>query len=103
MKTHRRCVHFGCVDKAVAALTYNYAEATAVLGPLPPQPVPYTSEYCARHAMSFTAPQGWQVIRLSFDTQGGVEETPDLQGLVAAMRQAAARVRQEISEGGISN
>ncbi|EEH63816.1 hypothetical protein HMPREF0044_0835 [Gleimia coleocanis DSM 15436] len=93
MKAHRQCVHFGCEERAVATLTYNYAEATAVLGPLPPEKAPYTSEFCEHHANTFTAPNGWQVIRLAFSTEPPEPTEADISALAEAVKEAGRKAR----------
>ncbi len=52
-----------CADDAIATLTYDYADAMAVLGPLAYRTEPHSYDLCARHAERLSAPQGWQVVR----------------------------------------
>jgi hypothetical protein len=47
----------------VATLTYDYADAMAVLGPLSIRHEPHSYDLCERHAERLSAPQGWQVVR----------------------------------------
>ena len=47
----------------MATLTYDYADAMAVLGPLSYRPEPHSYDLCPRHAERLSAPQGWQVVR----------------------------------------
>ena len=47
----------------MATLTYDYADAMAVLGPLAYRPEPHSYDLCARHAERLSAPAGWQVVR----------------------------------------
>lgn len=89
------CANFGCEQTAVASLTYDYQEATAVLGPLPPKPQANITEFCEQHANSFTVPQGWQVIRLSYASEPVAPSTADIAALAASIRQAAEKVRKE--------
>lgn len=49
----------------MATLTYVYAEQTAVLGHLATFAEPHTYDLCAFHAERLTAPQGWELLRLS--------------------------------------
>ena len=59
----RACARPGCRDAAVATLTYDYADAMAVLGPLSYRSEPHSYDLCFRHAERLSAPQGWQVVR----------------------------------------
>jgi hypothetical protein len=61
----RRCSRVACAEEAVATLTYDYADALAVLGPLSVRHEPHSYDLCARHAERLSAPQGWQVVRHS--------------------------------------
>jgi hypothetical protein len=47
----------------VATLTYDYADAMVVLGPLSYRSEPHSYDLCARHAERLSAPLGWQVVR----------------------------------------
>jgi hypothetical protein len=59
----RLCSKVACGEEAVATLTYDYADALAVLGPLSVRHEPHSYDLCARHAERLSAPQGWQVVR----------------------------------------
>ncbi len=72
-------------------MTYNYAQSTAVIGPLPLTRHPQAQELCEVHAASFTAPQGWQVIRLASNFEPAPPSESDLETLAQAIRDAAAR------------
>ena len=61
--TARLCSKVACGADAVATLTYDYADAMAVLGPLSYRPEPHSYDLCPRHAERLSAPQGWQVVR----------------------------------------
>jgi hypothetical protein len=61
--TGRACSKVACGEDAVATLTYDYADAMAVLGPLSYRTEPHSYDLCARHAERLSAPQGWQVVR----------------------------------------
>jgi len=61
--TVRLCSKVACGAEAVATLTYDYADAMAVLGPLSYRPEPHSYDLCPRHAERLSAPQGWQVVR----------------------------------------
>ncbi len=47
----------------MATLTYDYADAMAVLGPLSYRSEPHSYDLCPRHAERLSAPAGWQVVR----------------------------------------
>jgi Protein of unknown function (DUF3499) len=59
----RRCSRTACSAEAVATLTFDYADAMAVLGPLALDREPHGYDLCARHAERTSAPVGWQVVR----------------------------------------
>lgn len=59
----RPCSKVACGSEAVATLTYDYADAMAVLGPLAIRHEPHSYDLCPRHAERLSAPQGWQVVR----------------------------------------
>ena len=59
----RLCSKVACGNEAVATLTYDYADAMAVLGPLSIRHEPHSYDLCERHAEKLSAPQGWQVVR----------------------------------------
>ena len=61
--TGRPCSKVACGEDAVATLTYDYADAMAVLGPLSYRSEPHSYDLCPRHAERLSAPQGWQVVR----------------------------------------
>ena len=48
----------------MATLTSVYADSTIVLGPLATEAQPEAYDLCDKHVSSFTAPRGWQIIRL---------------------------------------
>jgi hypothetical protein len=47
----------------VATLTYVYAESTAMVGPLAQTAEPHSYDLCDSHALTLTAPRGWQLVR----------------------------------------
>jgi hypothetical protein len=59
----RRCSRTACTAEAVETLTFDYADALAVLGPLAFRREPNGYDLCARHAERTSAPRGWQVVR----------------------------------------
>lgn len=63
MSENRRCCRPGCPNRAVATLTYVYADSTAVVGPLSAAQEPHSWDLCAAHALRITAPRGWDLVR----------------------------------------
>ena len=83
----RQCSRSGCSRRAVATLSYVYADSTAVLGPLATQAEPGTYDLCAQHAGSLSAPKGWEVIRLEeVDPRPPGPDDDDLMALAQAVR-----------------
>lgn len=70
----------------MATLTYNYADSTAVLGPLATYAEPHTYDLCAAHAQSLTVPKGWDVVRLVTDYSSAAEAPDELTAVVDAVR-----------------
>lgn len=89
MSPQRTCSRPSCRDRAVATLTYVYADCTAVLGPLASSVDPHCYDLCENHASGLTAPRGWEVVRLDFDPQHFTPSTDDLEALADAVREAA--------------
>jgi hypothetical protein len=44
-------------------MTSDYDERVAVIGPLAPEDAREGYDLCRHHAVSFTAPRGWEIIR----------------------------------------
>lgn len=83
MSENRRCCRPGCPNRAVATLTYVYADSTAVIGPLPAVREPHAWDLCAAHALRITAPRGWDLVRHpDIDTSA---EDSDLTALLDAV------------------
>jgi hypothetical protein len=59
----RPCSKVACQNEAVATLTYDYADAMAVLGPLSFVSEPHSHDLCEKHSERLSVPQGWQVVR----------------------------------------
>lgn len=87
----RRCSRTACGQRAVATLTYVYADSTAVLGPLATFAEPHTYDLCADHATKLTAPQGWEVVRLITDFSDVADPTDDLLAVADAVRDDRGR------------
>lgn len=90
----RRCSKTACPRAAVATLTYNYAEKTAVLGPLATFAEPHTYDLCATHGTRLTVPKGWDVVRLV----GELVEPEEDADLLAVADAVDARPRARGSE-----
>ncbi|WP_185933805.1 DUF3499 family protein [Actinobaculum suis] len=87
----RKCSRVGCENAAVATMTYGYADATAVIGPLSPKPTPGGLDLCARHAEAVTVPRGWQMIRLRTEFEPAPPSESDLMALADAIRETSQR------------
>lgn len=85
----RECSKTNCSRPAVATLTFNYADSTAVIGPLPPERTPHSYDLCVEHARSFTVPNGWSVTRLP----GRIRESDDVLALARALAETPDRPR----------
>ena len=85
----RKCSKPGCSRSAVATLTYDYHDSTAVLGPLATNAQPHTYDLCEVHAESMTVPRGWQVMRLQTKFEPAPPSGDDLLALVEVRRDVA--------------
>lgn len=85
----RHCSKPACGRPAVATLTYDYQNSTAVLGPLATTAEPHAYDLCQTHAEHLTAPRGWQVVRLQTSFDPAPPSPDDLMALVDAVREAA--------------
>ncbi len=83
----RRCSRTACPRRAVATLTYVYADSTAVLGPLATYAEPHTYDLCADHAERLTTPRGWDLVRLVDRFEEAPAERDDLLALADALRE----------------
>ncbi|MDR0959355.1 MAG: DUF3499 domain-containing protein [Propionibacteriaceae bacterium] len=88
--SERICSRTGCVQPAVATLTYSYGDTTAALGPISPEPERGAHDLCVVHAETLTVPRGWDLVRVG----GGRAAAPppntddDLAALARAIRVA---------------
>lgn len=85
----RRCSKTGCSARAVATLTYAYADSTAVVGPLALRDEPGSYDLCRTHSQRLVPPQGWEMIRLPLEAEPETA-TPtrdDLLALADAVRE----------------
>lgn len=88
MRNVRRCSRTGCVNPAVATLTYAYADSTAVVGPLATYSEPHSYDLCEEHALRLTAPRGWDVVRHDGQFAAPEPSHDDLTALAEAVREA---------------
>ena len=92
----RTCSRTACAHRAVATLTYVYADSTAVLGPLATFAEPHAYDLCEAHSERLSAPRGWEVLRLALGNQDNGPRGDDLLALADAVREAARPVRQPV-------
>lgn len=95
----RRCTRSACSERAVATLTYVYADQTAVLGPLATYAEPHTYDLCAAHSQRLSAPQGWSVLRLAGDPADVEPTHDDLVALADAVREAGRTPPPDVQSG----
>ncbi|HYN73091.1 MAG TPA: DUF3499 domain-containing protein [Nakamurella sp.] len=84
----RRCSRSGCTNPAVATLTFAYRDSTAVVGPLATAAEPHSYDLCATHAVTLTAPRGWEVVRPDGELADEASLSDDLEALANAVREA---------------
>ncbi|WP_200958749.1 DUF3499 domain-containing protein [Nocardioides sp. Root190] len=94
----RTCSRTACARRAVATLTYVYADSTAVLGPLATFAEPHAYDLCDQHSERLSAPRGWEVLRLALGTQQSGPSGDDLLALADAVREAARPVRPPVEQ-----
>lgn len=87
----RTCDRSACGQPSVATLTYVHADCTIVLGPLATYAEPHSYDLCAAHTSRFTAPRGWNVVRLAVDLEPPTPSGDDLAALADAVREAGRR------------
>lgn len=95
MRNVRRCSRTGCVNPAVATLTYAYADSTAVVGPLASYCEPHSYDLCERHALKLTAPKGWDIVRHEGEFEPPEPSFDELTALAEAVREAGGATRAE--------
>lgn len=101
----RQCSRNGCSAPAVGTVTFDYAGAVVVVGPLATFAEPHTYDMCRTHAEGLTAPRGWELVRLTRDFPEPVPTADDLAALADAVREAGrmphtpppARLRSVVS------
>lgn len=80
-------------------LTYVYADSTVVLGPLATYAEPHSYDLCSAHAARFTAPRGWDVLRLDPQVQPAARSHDDLLAIADAVRVAGRPPASDNSPG----
>jgi len=88
VRSVRRCSKTGCINPAVATLTFVYADSTAVVGPLATYSEPHSYDLCERHALRLTVPRGWEVVRHEGEFAEPEPTVDDLTALAEAVREA---------------
>ncbi|MDQ3403936.1 MAG: DUF3499 domain-containing protein [Actinomycetota bacterium] len=97
MRSVRRCSRTGCLNPAVATLTYAYADSTAVVGPLATYSEPHSYDLCEEHALRLTVPRGWEVVRHDGEFALPEPSVDDLTALAEAVREAG-RVDRPVAQ-----
>lgn len=72
-------------------MTYDYKEATAVIGPLSPTPLAGAFDLCMDHAHSVTVPVGWQMVKLVAEFEPAPPSSDDLMALANAIRETSRK------------
>ncbi|MBN6034519.1 DUF3499 domain-containing protein [Amycolatopsis sp. 195334CR] len=88
MPSVRKCSRTGCLEPAVATLTYAYSDSTAVVGPLATASEPHSYDLCEEHALRLTAPRGWEVVRHEGGFAAPQPSGDELTALAEAVREA---------------
>ncbi|MDV6011561.1 DUF3499 domain-containing protein [Haloechinothrix sp. LS1_15] len=88
MPSVRVCSRTGCLQAAVATLTYAYSDSTAVVGPLAIASEPHSYDLCEHHAMRLTVPKGWEVVRHEGEFGSTEPSGDELTALAEAVREA---------------
>jgi hypothetical protein len=86
----RHCSKTSCGLPAAATLTYVYADSTVVVGALAQHAEPHSYDLCSRHAEAFSAPRGWDVVRIHQEFAEPTPSPDDLDALARAVRAAGA-------------
>ncbi|RZQ63598.1 DUF3499 domain-containing protein [Amycolatopsis suaedae] len=94
MPSVRKCSRTGCMEPAVATLTYAYSDSTAVVGPLATVHEPHSYDLCEEHALRLTAPRGWEVVRHEGEFAAPEPSGDELTALAEAVREAGRPDRQ---------
>jgi hypothetical protein len=96
VRSVRKCSRTGCLEPAVATLTYAYSDSTAVVGPLATASEPHSYDLCAQHALRLTAPKGWEVVRHEGEFTAPEPSGDELTALAEAVREAGRPQHQPV-------
>ncbi len=88
VRSVRKCSRTGCLEPAVATLTYAYSDSTAVVGPLATASEPHSYDLCEAHALRLTVPKGWEVVRHEGAFAAPDPSADELTALAEAVREA---------------
>lgn len=88
VRSVRKCSRTGCLEPAVATLTYAYWDSTAVVGPLATAAEPHSYDLCEGHAQRLTVPKGWEVVRCEAEFGESEPSSDELTALAEAVREA---------------
>jgi len=88
VRSVRKCSRTGCLEPAVATLTYAYWDSTAVVGPLATAVEPHSYDLCEGHAQRLTVPKGWEVMRYEGEFGESEPSSDELTALAEAVREA---------------
>jgi len=72
-------------------LTYNYADSSAVLGPLATFSEPHAYDLCEKHGERLTVPNGWNVIKAANNPHDNGPTQDDLMAIADAVREAGSK------------
>lgn len=84
-----------CADRAVVTMTYDYGEATAVVGPLSPVAQKGALDLCEHHANTVTVPRGWSMVRLVTEYEPAPPSDNDLMALADAIKAVSKKAAPE--------
>jgi hypothetical protein len=97
----RRCSKSGCAERAVATLSYNYAEQIATLSHLQQYPEPHTYDLCQDHGERLIIPRGWKVITTELN-QEPIFQEQDFSAIADAVRDVVTAEQIELPTSEIS-
>ncbi|HEV7978521.1 DUF3499 domain-containing protein [Amycolatopsis sp.] len=97
MRSVRKCSRTGCLEPAVATLTYAYSDSTAVVGPLATASEPHSYDLCEVHALRLTVPKGWEVVRHEGEFAHPEQSADELTALAEAVREAGRPDRAPVA------
>ncbi len=90
----RRCSKSNCTDRAVATLSYNYAEQSATLTALRKFQEPHTYDLCQQHSEGLRVPRGWHV-NIESESAEEIDGVEDFSAIADAVRDVMSEVIEE--------